>query len=77
MVPWNNDNESSDLLDYPSEDNVDVDEEALATNMTLGNILIIVVPTPYALVPPLDEHVDDNSWRSCACDITYTKEGEF
>ena len=33
-----------------------VDEEALANDMTLGNI-----PTPYALVPPLDEHVEDNS----------------
>ena len=45
--------------------------------MSLGNLSIIIAPTPYALVPPLDEHVEDNSWRSWACDTTYTDEGEF
>ncbi|XP_057537246.1 uncharacterized protein LOC130814961 [Amaranthus tricolor] len=45
--------------------------------MTLRNIPTIVAPTPYALVPPLDEHFKDNSWRSWDCDTTYTDEGEF
>ena len=43
---------------------MDVDEDALATDMTQGNIPTIVVPTPNALVPSLDEHVEENSWRT-------------
>ena len=54
-----------------------VDEEALTNDMTLGNIPKIVAPSHYALVPPLDEHVEENSWRSWTCDTTYTNEGEF
>ena len=49
----------------------------MGMDMTLGNVPKIVAFTPYALVPPLDEHVDDNSWRSWACDTTYTEEEEF
>ena len=45
--------------------------------MSLCNIPTIIAPTPYALVPPLDEHVEDNSWRSLDYDTTYTDEGEF
>ena len=45
--------------------------------MTLGNIPTIVAPTHYALVPPIDEHVKNNSLRSWACDTTYTKERQF
>ena len=76
--PWDDVNsESNEFVEAPSEDDVGVDEEALANDMTLGNIPTIVAPTPYALVPPLDEHVEDNSWRSWACDTTYTDEGEF
>ena len=44
MVPWNDGNESNELVDNPSED-------ALANDMTLGNIPTIVAPTPYALCP--------------------------
>ena len=58
LVPWDDGNE---LVDDPSEDDVDVDEDALANDMTLGNIPTIVAPTPYALCPPLDEYVEDNS----------------
>ena len=43
-------NESNELVDDPSENNVDVDvdvdEDALATNTILENIPIIVAPTP-------------------------------
>ena len=74
LVPWDDGNE---LVDDPSEDDVDVDEDALATDMTLGNNPTIIAPTPYALVLPLDEHVEENSWRTWACDTTYTEEGEF
>ena len=72
-------NESNDFVDDPSEEDIDVDvyEEALATNMTLGNIPTIIAPTLYALVPPCDEHIEENSWRSWACDTTYTEKGEF
>ena len=66
--------ESNELDDDPSEDDVDVDEDALATDMTLGNI---VPPTPYAKCPSVDEHEEDNSWRTWACDTTYTEEGEL
>ena len=45
--------------------------------MAIGNIPIIFAPITYALVPPLNEHVEDNSWISWACDTTYTKEGDF
>ena len=51
MVPWDNDNESNNFVDDPYEDDVDVDEDALATDMTLGNISTIVAPTTYALIP--------------------------
>ena len=63
LVPWDDGNESNELVDDPSEDDVDVDvdENALANDMTLGNIPTIVAPTPYALCPPLDEYVEDNS----------------
>ena len=61
LVPWDDGNESNELDDDPSEDDVDVDEDALANDMTLGNIPTIVAPTPYALCPPLDEYVEDNS----------------
>ena len=40
---------------------MDVDEDALANDMTLGNIPTIVALTPYALCQPLDEYVEDNS----------------
>ena len=33
--------------------------------------------TPYALCPPLDDYEEDNSWRTWACDTTYTEEGEL
>jgi hypothetical protein len=56
---------------------VDVDEDALANDMTLGNIPTIVAPTPYALCPPLDEYEENNSWRTWACDTTYTEGGAF
>ena len=56
---------------------MDVDEDALANDMTLGNIPTIIPPTPYALCPPLDEYEEDNSWRTWACDTTYTEDGEF
>ena len=75
--PWDDGNESNELIDDPSEDDVDVDEDALANDMTLGNISTIVAPTPYALCPPLDEYGEDNSWRTWACDTAYTEEGEF
>ena len=72
-------NESNELVDDPSENDVDMDKDTLglATNMTLGNIRKSYAPTLYALVPPLNEHLEDNSWRTWACDITYTKEKEF
>ena len=41
---------STDFVDDPFEDDADVDEDALTTNITLSNIPIIVAPTPYALV---------------------------
>ncbi|XP_057522046.1 uncharacterized protein LOC130802153 [Amaranthus tricolor] len=56
MGPWDDGNESIELIDNPSEDDVDVDEDALANDMTLGNIPTIIPPTPYALCPPLDEY---------------------
>ncbi|XP_057515415.1 uncharacterized protein LOC130796968 [Amaranthus tricolor] len=77
VAHWDDGNESNELVDDPSEDDVDVDEDALATDMTLGNNPTIIAPTPYALVLPLDEHVEENSWRTWACDTTYTEEGEF
>ena len=43
---------------------MDVDEDALANDMTLGNIPTIIPPTPYALCPPLDEYEEDNLWRT-------------
>ena len=56
---------------------VDEDEDALANDMTLGNISTIVAPTPYDLCPLLDEYVEENSLRTWVCDTTYTKDGEF
>ncbi|CAO2841539.1 unnamed protein product [Amaranthus hypochondriacus] len=76
-TPWADGFESNEIDDDPSEDDVDVDEDALATDMTLGNIPTIVPPTPYAKCPPVDEHEEDNSWRTWACDTTYTEEGEL
>ena len=64
MGPWDDGNESNELIDDPSEDDVDVDEDALANDMTLGNIPTIIPPTPYALCSPLDEYEEDNSWRT-------------
>ena len=66
-------------MDAPFEDNVDVvvDEDALTNDMTLNNIPTIVSPTPYALVPPLDEHAEDNSFRYLDCNTTFTEEEEF
>ncbi|XP_057540844.1 uncharacterized protein LOC130818702 [Amaranthus tricolor] len=60
MGPCDDDNESNELVDDPSEDDVDVDvdEDALANDMTL------------------DEYMEDKSWRTWACDTTYTEEGE-
>ena len=75
--PWDDGNESNELIDDPYEDDVDVDKDALANDMTLGNIPIIVAPTPYALCPPLDQYEEDNSWRTWACDTTYTEKGEL
>ncbi|XP_057536703.1 uncharacterized protein LOC130814600 [Amaranthus tricolor] len=76
--PWGDVNsESNEFVEAPSEDDVGVDEEALANDMSLGNIPTIIAPTPYALVPPIDEHVEDNSWRSWDCDTTYTDERKF
>lgn len=40
-----------------------MDEDALANGLIIGNIPIVVPPTPYALVPPLDVHLEDNSWK--------------
>ncbi|XP_057526212.1 uncharacterized protein LOC130805456 [Amaranthus tricolor] len=77
MGPWDDGNESNELIDDPSEDDVDVDEDALANDMTLGNIPTIIPPTPYALCPPLNEYAEDSSWRTWACDTTYTEQGEF
>jgi hypothetical protein len=42
LIPWVDGNESNELIDSPSEDDVDVDEETIANN-------IIVPPTPYAV----------------------------
>ena len=77
MGPWDDGNESNELIDDPSEDDVDVDKDALANDMTLGNIPTIIAPTPYALCPPLDEYMEDNFWRTWACDTIYTEEGEL
>ena len=77
MGPWDDGNESNELVDDPSEDDVDVDGDALANDMILGNIPTIVSPTPYALCPPLDEYEEDNSWRTWAYDTTYTEEAEL
>ena len=79
MGPCDDDNESNELVDDPSEDDVDVDvdEDALANDMTLGNIPTIVAPTPYTLCPPLDEYMEDNAWRTWDCDNTYTEDGEI
>ncbi|XP_057539115.1 uncharacterized protein LOC130817428 [Amaranthus tricolor] len=77
MGPWDDGNKSNELIDDPSEDDVDVDEDALANDMTLGNISTIIPPTPYALCPPLDEYEEDNSRKTWACDTTYTEEGEL
>ena len=77
MGPWDDSNESNELSDDPSKDDVDVDEDARANDMTLGNIPTIFAPTPYALCPPLDEYEEDNSWRTWACDTTYAEEGEL
>ena len=41
-----------------------MDEDVVTNDMTLGNIPTIVAPTPYALCLPLDEYVEDNSWRT-------------
>ena len=38
VVPWDNGNDSNELVDDPSKDDVDVDEDALATNY--GNLLM-------------------------------------
>ena len=51
MVPWNDNNESNDFVVASYEDDMDMDEDALTNDMTLGNILTIVVPTSYAQVP--------------------------
>ena len=76
VISWDDDNESNDFVDNPFKDDVKVDEDALATNIILCNIPTIVAPTPYALVPPLDhEFVEDNSWRSWACNTTNIEEG--
>ena len=43
--PWNDVNsESNEIIEAPSEDDVGVDEEALANDMPLGNIPTIVIP---------------------------------
>ena len=55
MGPWDDGNESNELIDDPSEDDVDIDEDVLANDMTQGNITTIIPHTPYALCPPLDE----------------------
>ncbi|XP_057544261.1 uncharacterized protein LOC130823603 isoform X1 [Amaranthus tricolor] len=47
MGPWDDGNESNELIDDPSEDDVYVDEDALANDITLGNIPTIIPPTPY------------------------------
>ncbi|XP_057538702.1 uncharacterized protein LOC130816111 [Amaranthus tricolor] len=53
--PWDDVNsQSNEFVEASSEDDVGVYEEALANDMTLGNIPTIVAPTPYALVPPLE-----------------------
>ena len=70
LIPWDDGNESNELIDSPSEDDVDVDEETIAND-------IIVPPTPYAQCPPLDEYEEDNSWRTWVCDTTYTEDGEL
>ena len=54
VVPWDDGDEINELVDDLSKDNVDVYENALATDMTLSNIPTIIAPKPYALVPPLD-----------------------
>ena len=77
MVPWDDGNESNELVDDPSEDDVNVDEDALANYTTLSNISTIVAPTPYALCLPLDEYVEDNSWRTWVCNTTYTEDEEL
>ena len=77
MRSWDGGNESNDLVDDPSEDDVDVDEDVLANDMILGNIPTIVAPTPYALCPPLDEYEEDSSWRTWTYDTTYTEEGKL
>ncbi|XP_057533383.1 uncharacterized protein LOC130811201 [Amaranthus tricolor] len=76
-ISWESDNESNEFVDAPSEDDVRENEDALGNDLNLGNIPTIVPPTPYALVPPLDEHIEDNSWRSWTCETTFTEEGEF
>ena len=70
LVPWDDGKESNELVDDASED-------ALANDMTLGNIPTVFAPTPYALCPPLDEYVEDNFWRTWVCDTTHTEDGEF
>ena len=51
MGLWNDGNESNALIDDPSEDDVDVNEDALANDMTLGNIPTIISPTSSQDVP--------------------------
>ena len=79
LVPWDDGNESNEFVDDLFEDDVDadVDEDALANDMTLGNIPTIITPTPYALCPPLDQYVEDNSRRTWACDTTYIEDGSL
>ena len=76
-MSWDDGNESNEFVEASSEGDVGVDEKALAKGMTLDNIPTTVAATPYVLVPPLNEHVEDNSWTSWACDTTYNDEGEF
>ena len=61
MRPWDDGNESNELVDDPSKDDVDVDEDALVNDMTLDNIPTIVAPTLHVLCAPLGEYVEDNS----------------
>ena len=77
MGPWDDGNESNEIVENPFEDDVDVDEDALANDMTLDNVPTIVAPTPYALCQSLHKYEEDNSWRTWACDTTYTEEEEL
>lgn len=61
MILLDDNNESNDFVDTTSKDDVDVYEDALTNDIILGSIPAVVAFTPYTLVSPLYEHVEDKS----------------